>query len=43
MNNNIVQLHRASRDGNVSRVQDLLASGLDPNAQVGHHTGDSGA
>ena len=39
MNNNIpenvVQLHSASKDGNVSRVQDLLASGLDPNAQDG--------
>ena len=36
MNNNIYQLHRASNDGNVSRVKFLLASGLDPNAQVGH-------
>ena len=38
MNNIIVQyvqLHRASRDGDVSRVQFLLASGLDPNAQDG--------
>ena len=35
MNNNIVQLHSACSDGNVSRVQFLLASGLDPNAQDG--------
>ena len=38
MNNIIVQyvqLHGASRDGNVSCVQFLLASGLDPNAQDG--------
>ena len=37
MNNNIVQLHlhSACSDGNVSRVQFLPASGLDPNAQDG--------
>ena len=35
MNNNIVQLQSACSDGNVSRVQFLLASGLDPNAQDG--------
>ena len=33
MNNNIVQLHSACSDGNVSRVQLLLACGWDPNAQ----------
>ena len=35
MNNNIVQLHSACSDGNVSRVQFLLslAGWLDPNAQ----------
>jgi len=29
------QLLRASREGNLGRVQDLLAQGLDPNAQDG--------
>ena len=36
---NVVQLLRASREGNLGRVQDLLAQGVDPNAQHGTRHG----